>query len=391
MPPSGRKPRVLVFVDYYLPGFRFGGIVTAVSSLIERLGTEFEFFVVTAPRDAHSPDRYPNISLDDWNPCGPARVFYTDDDSPRTLRRIYAEIRPDLVYLNSFWSRWTRRVLLLSRLGMLPRTPLLIAPRGEFSSEALAIKRHKKLPYTALSRALSLTRGAHWHATSEHEGEDILRFTGAQLVDRVLLAPDLAPNAREVNPASQKHPGKLRAVAISRIAPMKNFDFLIDCLRSVHGRVELDLYGPIDDAAYWAQCQKSIAQLPPNITVRHAGFVERQDVPNTLQQYDVHALPSRGENFGYSIVESLSVGIPVLISDRTPWHGLESAHAGWDLPLDRGIWVNRLNQLVAMDATEHQHWRKGAQDYYMQHIATAASAHATTRMFETCMRTSANS
>jgi glycosyltransferase involved in cell wall biosynthesis len=385
MPQSARKPRILVFVDHYLPGFRFGGIVTAVASLIERLGSEFDFFVVTAPRDVHSSELYPNIAPDTWNPCGPARVFYTDDDSPRTLRRLYSEVRPELTYLNSFWSHWTRRVLLLRRFGMLPRTPLLIAPRGEFASSALDIKAHKKLPYAALSRALYLAKQAYWHATSEHERGDIARFIGDGNAERVLLAPDLAPAAPKVDLTSHKQPRMLRAVAISRIAPMKNFDFLIDLLHTVNGQVELDLFGPIDDQPYWTKCSESITKLPSNIVVQYGGSITREHVTAKLQEYDVHALPSRGENFGYSIIESLSVGVPVLISDRTPWHGLEAAHAGWDLRLDPDTWLQHLNHLIAMDAAEHQRWRAGAQDYYRQHIATEHSAAITAQMLHTCM------
>jgi glycosyltransferase involved in cell wall biosynthesis len=45
-------------------------------------------------------------------------------------------------------------------------------------------------------------------------------------------------------------------------------------------------------------------------------------------------LPSLGENFGHVIVEALSAGCPILISDRTPWRGLAERGVGWDLPLE---------------------------------------------------------
>jgi glycosyltransferase involved in cell wall biosynthesis len=44
--------------------------------------------------------------------------------------------------------------------------------------------------------------------------------------------------------------------------------------------------------------------------------------------------PTRGENYGHVIAESLSVGTPVLISDQTPWRELSSDGLGWDLPLE---------------------------------------------------------
>ena len=43
--------------------------------------------------------------------------------------------------------------------------------------------------------------------------------------------------------------------------------------------------------------------------------------------------PRSGENFGHVIIEALSAGCLALISDRTPWRGLEDAGVGWDLAL----------------------------------------------------------
>ena len=43
-----------------------------------------------------------------------------------------------------------------------------------------------------------------------------------------------------------------------------------------------------------------------------------------IARSDVFLLPTGGENFGHAIFEALSCGVPVLISDQTPWRGLEA-------------------------------------------------------------------
>jgi glycosyltransferase involved in cell wall biosynthesis len=58
------------------------------------------------------------------------------------------------------------------------------------------------------------------------------------------------------------------------------------------------------------------------------------NVVQELAAHDLFFLPTRGENFGHAIYEALASGIPVLISDRTPWRNLESLGVGWDLPLN---------------------------------------------------------
>jgi glycosyltransferase involved in cell wall biosynthesis len=43
-------------------------------------------------------------------------------------------------------------------------------------------------------------------------------------------------------------------------------------------------------------------------------------------------LPSHGENFGLSIAEALAQGVPALVTDTTPWSGLNLTGSGWCVP-----------------------------------------------------------
>ncbi len=383
-----QNPKVLVFVDFYLPGFRFGGILTAVAALVELLGDQIDFSIVTAPHDQHLPERYPNIELDTWNEVGKAKVFYTSGRSVSALKNLFAQTKPDVVYLNSFWSRRTVQVLLLRRLRALSKVPLVLAPRGTLSPGALEIKATKKRVYSALAERSGLAKDVWWHATSDREAADIQRFVKLRDRSKILTAPDLMePVSSPPSAISRKLPGKLRVVAISRIAPIKNFDFLIAAFRDVRGEVELDLFGPIEDQRHWQTCESEISKLPPNIHVRYAGLVEKTDIANTLAEYDVHALPSKGENFGYSIVEALSMGVPVVISDRTPWHGLEKMRAGFDLPLIRETWTTCLQQLTDIGPDEHEELRRGAMDFYRQRVSRSENREVVLSIFLKAIRT----
>ena len=64
--------------------------------------------------------------------------------------------------------------------------------------------------------------------------------------------------------------------------------------------------------------------------------------------------PTTQENFGHSIVEAWAHGCPVLISDRTPWRGLEAHNVGWDWPLDESEWHAGLNEALTLN---HAVWR----------------------------------
>ena len=73
-----------------------------------------------------------------------------------------------------------------------------------------------------------------------------------------------------------------------------------------------------------------------------------------MGRYDLLFMPSQGENFGHTMAEALACGLPMLISDRTPWKGLEAAHAGWDVSLDdRTAFAKALQTMLEMDERDH--------------------------------------
>ena len=64
------------------------------------------------------------------------------------------------------------------------------------------------------------------------------------------------------------------------------------------------------------------------------------------------------------ILEALCAGCPVLISDQTPWRGLEGKDVGWDLPLDRPEMFRQvLQRCVDMNQGEYAKLSKRAREY----------------------------
>lgn len=338
------RPRVLVFVGTYLPGYKAGGPTQSVANLVEHLGADFDFYIITADRDMGDTEPYSGIANDAWNTVGKARVFYTSPRrrSLRSLSRLMRETPHDLVYVNSFFSPvFTLRPLLARALRLAPRRPVVIAPRGEFSEGALALKSRKKRPYIWLSRVLSPYRDLTWQAASEHEVDDIRRTLGGTagrvtLAKQMVVAPALpSPDDGERLCTPTRLAGDpLRIVFLSRISRMKNLDFAIRVLWAVETPVELSIYGVIEDQTYWRECEDIVDTLETHIAVRYQGPVPHDSVPKTLSAFDLFLLPTRGENYGHVIHEALAAGLPVLISDQTPWRDLVDKGVGWDLPLN---------------------------------------------------------
>ena len=78
-----------------------------------------------------------------------------------------------------------------------------------------------------------------------------------------------------------------------------------------------------------------IKTLPKNIHVEFKGQLLQNEIDIELVNADLFVSTSLNENYGHSIVESLSFGLPVLISKFCPWNNLDKYQAGFKLPLDR--------------------------------------------------------
>jgi glycosyltransferase involved in cell wall biosynthesis len=384
---------ILTFCICYLPGYKGGGPVKSIAGLVERLGDEFQFHIVTTDRDLGDDRAYPNIEHDRWNLVGKAKVFYLAPEqiTLRFLHRLLNNTSHDIVYLNSMFSPgFTIRPLLLRRLGLVPKTPMIAAPRGELSPGALVIKAKKKRYYLAVARMLDLYRDVTWQVSSEHERDDlnrnlenIVRTHGNK--PKTVVAPDLVTRelAADVEPlARQKAPGTLNAVFLSRISRMKNLEAAIEALGQVTGTVRFDIYGPLEDQEYWRDCQQRISRLPASISVQYRGSVEPDNVIATLSRYELFILLTHGENFGYVILEALTAGCPVLISDRTAWRDLESLGVGWDLPLeDPDRLVAALQRCVDMNGVEFNQWSVRAREHAQRHILDETATEQNRRLF----------
>ena len=71
-----------------------------------------------------------------------------------------------------------------------------------------------------------------------------------------------------------------------------------------------------------------------------------------------------GENFGHIILQALSTGCPIIISDNTMWRNLYEQNCGWDISLkNREMYVEVIEKVVAMSDLEYEKMSDAALDY----------------------------
>lgn len=335
---SSRRPTALVFLPYYVPAFRAGGPVRTLRNMVDLLGREVDFRIFTRDRDLGDRDPFPGVATGSWIERDGALVFYGDPRhrSARALVRMVREVNPDIIYLNSFLeASFSVFPLLLRRAGLFDRSiEWLIAPRGEFSPGALAIKRRKKELFIRVSRMTGLHERLVWHASTDLEAEDIHRALG-RVAAEIKVAPNPTAGVDPLRPRSDGRPDQPLSVCfLSRISPKKNLRYAIDVVKRARRPIAFVIYGPAEDAEYWGECQRAMNEVPPGSTIEWRGELPPERVRETLARHDLFLFPTRGENFGHVIFESLAAGVPVLVSDQTPWRDLEARGSGWARSLD---------------------------------------------------------
>jgi glycosyltransferase involved in cell wall biosynthesis len=358
---STAKKKVLIFIDWFLPGEKAGGPVRSCVNLAEHLQDEFDFSVVTRDTDYTESKPYEQVKSDQWNVYDGKRVYYISAAklNKETIAEIIAQENPDFIYLNGIWSQpftaWPLKAAKKSKR----KIKIVVAARGMLAPSALAIKAAKKKIYLRLAKWRNDFSDVLFHATNAKEAADIRDAMGGKC--SIVVAGNLPRKTGQQILHREKEKNKLRIISIARIAPEKNILFALETLALLESNTEADFFGTVYDEEYWKACKAVAEKLPANVKVSFPGAVSSETIFSVLAQYDLLFMPTRGENFGHVILESMQAGTPVLISDQTPWKNLADKNAGWEFPLrSKEKFVQKLEELTGMEENEFRKWREGA-------------------------------
>ncbi|WP_320984195.1 glycosyltransferase family 4 protein [Eisenbergiella porci] len=349
------KKKVLILNGQYLPGYKGGGPIQSCVNMVENLSDEYDFYVLCADRDYKEDKPYENVKINQWNQVGSAKVYYMSPDKQglKGFEEVLNSTEYNVLYLNGFFSPiFTIRPLILRRLGILNNktAKVILTPRGDFTG-GCENKKLKKYSYIYAVKAIGLYRNLLWHATSEIEDQDIKeKFSKA----KTFMVPNLPAKYVPKEPILKKQPGELRLVFVSRIFPKKNIKYALEVLKQIKdGRITFDIYGPMEDNEYWAECEDLIKQMPDNVKVKYCGEAEHKDIPHIFEQYHAFFFPTLGENYGHVIVEAMMNNCLCILSKGvTPWDDyIEPLSIGAKLN-DQEIFVEIVNRLLKDDQKE---------------------------------------
>ena len=346
--------------DWFEPGFKAGGPIRSIVNFVDHLEKDLDLFIFTTDRDLGDRVAYPGIQADSWLTIGQHKVFYSSPSflGWNAISNIINEVKPDYIYLNSMFSPYFAICPMIMKRTGKTESKIVLAPRGMLKDSALAHKANKKKLFISLIKLLGFSKKIMFHVTDETEELDVGRTFGNEVV--FFRAGNLPGQQKELRLPKDKVSGVLKIVFIGRVHPIKNLDFLFRALQGVNGKVELTIIATLENQDYWIECQ-NLAKRLKNISISLMENLPHEKIEGVIKSNHIFALPTKGENFGHAIFESLAAGRPVLISDQTPWRNLQESKAGWDLSLgNESGFRSILQELVEMDQEELNVWCEGA-------------------------------
>jgi glycosyltransferase involved in cell wall biosynthesis len=315
--------RVLHVTPYFAPAFRYGGPPRSILGLCRALvdtGVDVEVFTTTANGPEPLPPapdgtEYEGIRVR-YFPLGwPQRYWYATGLGAALDRALPAA---DLVHVHGLWNLTGMTAISRARAAS---CPYVVSPRGML--QPAAMRRHRALKtaaYWAVERA-NLHGAAFLHATSLVEQQQIDAYgppvvTIANGVTPVAVPAEALDRLRR---RARIEPDDEVVVCLGRLHPIKRLDLLAQAfaiVRQQRPRARLVIAGP-DEGGYRQRVEPLFA--PVADATRWLGAVDAETAGALFSASRTLVQCSDSESFGMSVAEALAAGLPVVVTDRTPW------------------------------------------------------------------------
>lgn len=318
------KKRILIFSTAYLPFV--GGAEVAVKEITDRLGSNFEFDLITAKFQKDLPK---------VEKVGRVTVYRLGSGRP-TLDKILLPFRGAMFIsklektqkyfcfwgvMATFGSGAAYVYNIFRRLTGKKKIPIVLTLQEGDSENHL---QYKWGGLIALSWKLALRQTDVLTGISTflikraekngYKGKSILVPNG---VDLEIFSKNISDEIKnEVKSRLGKKPEDVFLVTVGRLVHKNGTDDVIKSLPLLPKNINFIVIGKGEDGF---KLQKLSDKLGVADRVKFLGYVPYGDIPKYLSACDIFIRPSRSEGFGNSFIEAMAAGLPVI---ATPVGGI---------------------------------------------------------------------
>lgn len=355
---------IYIITEYFYPFSDAGGPIRSIEQILEVLNQNSSIKLITSANNHQGNKLTLNTKVNQFinEPISKTSTYYSSNSIIGIFKlvKLYFKNQHHTFYINGMF------IPTLSLLPALICKNIIISPRGMLITNTLGTKSTFKKIYLFFYK-LFVSKKAIWHATDATEVLDIKQFFGQHA--NIKLITNIPVKPLVVNLKRKKQTEILKLVYYGLIVHKKGLLPLIQTIKSLNLSISLDIYGSIKDHTYWGTCLHEINTNNTQAKFNYLGHANPSESQTILAKYDAFVLLTKGENFGHSIYEALSVGTPVIITNKTPWKFNESANPpGWiinnnDQGIDTDTLKQKLTNLYQMDNDAYALSSKAAHSY----------------------------
>ncbi len=334
--------KILIIIPSYKPAYVYGGPIRSVSNLAEALvqeGHDVSVITTTAngseELDIEAGREYivDGVKVTYFKRLTKGHSSY----SPDLIRALKVKVLDfDVIHIQSWWNLVSVQAAWICLQNRI--TPI-ISPRGTLTHYTFSHNRSlvKRLLHTFVGRKL-LNQSILLFSSTREKGE-ALKFVSVkdtEIIPNLLELPETLKGTH----TPEEH---FKIIFLGRIDPAKNIELLMEVLNTdFELPFHLKMVGTGDEA-YISKLKNAMSTCH---TIEWIGQADGDDKFKLLAEADLLVLPSFTENYGNVVLESLSQGTPVLISNNVGAKDyiLEN-NLGWVVDGGPKEWREKLNYI----------------------------------------------
>lgn len=365
----------------FWPQKNSGGPPVSIMNLVKSIYKYYELYIISNNHELNDDKPLVGV-LEGKNHFEFGTVYYLSRDmhSIKGVLGIIKQVKPDIIYQNSFFSYNDLFPVLLYKKTHRD-VKVIITPRGEFQENALNKGIQKKIAYLRLLKNLGLLKNVVWQFAAESEYENWKQVSKLRQ-NKYFIIPNLTYGGKlDLN--RMKTSGFAKICFVGRIHPHKNLLFALQVISKVKGQVIFDIYGSCEDDEYYQECVDFCSTLPKNVECSFKGSVDNEYIHSVIGSYHALLLPTMSEAYGQSLVEAMLTSVPVITSNNTPWNDLNDSMAGYAIDLnERDAFTLALQSVVDMDSNEYDDLTHRTVQYISNKLHTEKTISEYVEMFD---------
>lgn len=258
----------------------------------------------------------------------PHRYYYSPQLST-FLKKTIKEY--DIVHIHGLW---TYPTFIVARICRVNNIPYIIRTCGMLDFWSISQKKIKKMLYFHLieKRNIKMASFIQFSTDIEFTGSFYKELDSQKLryIPNILDLENINKNNMQTN---IQLINKKYILFFGRLCYKKGLDILIEAFNylqkgPLYKNIYLVLVGP-DDDNYFEHLKKKMSHFDVWDKIINIGMIYGEKRFNIVKNALFTCLPSRQENLGLSIMESLACGVPVLVSSSVDMaHVIESEYLG---------------------------------------------------------------